>query len=1072
MKLHGSLALKLYLGLVALAPAVAAATLTADPSAVTFSYTSPEPAPQAQKVTIIANDGTTPALTVTIAPSAGTPASLFTVSKPTGETFQVGIELNTLNSLLNSPGQYSAFITVSAAGFTPLIVPATISVNGQLSISASPSMLTFTAPAGPISQTVSLAGVNGAAISFSLGVSTSTGGGWLSATANGTFTPATLTVTVNSQTLAFGTYSGSVTVTPGTGGPLVIPVTLQVGTNTLTANPTSMAFTYTVGGTVPPAQVLQLSTTLSNNAFIAQASSTGNWLLVNGVTSNVTGALPGSVNVTAVPTGMPPGTYVGVVTVTDSHANVQTVSVTLAITALSGIANPTALSFVAQQGGPVPDAQTVLVAGFANASYTTSVSQNWLSVNPASGPAPAQITVTADPTGLMPGTYSAVLTVNVTAHIQNIQVTFTVSPTPVLTTNAPDLIFAYFGGNPTPAPVNITVSVTGGAAQQFTYAPGVPSWLQVSAGSQPLTTPGVITLTLAPQTLATGTYLAQVILVPSSGPPITLPVIVSVLGATPVVPAITSLTFNASAGAAPQSQTVKITASSSTAYTTSATTAGGGGWLSVAPESGTANLSATYLTITADATTLAQGTYTGTVTITTSIGVATQIAVTFDVTGPGTPITINPTTLSFAAVVNGAAPPSQSVEVTGTQTFTASASTAGGGSWLSVTPTSGSNNATLTVSVNPAGLAASTYTGTITVTPTGGAAQTVSVTLTVSPPGTLTPDPTSLTFTYTAGNPPPVPQSVIVTSSGTMVSFTASATSSGWLSVTPTSGSTPDTLSVSVNPLILGAGTYSGSITLSPAGGAAQVIIPVTLTVITPLPVVDRVVNSASYINGAIAPGEIITLFGSSIGPATGLGATIDSHGFIDTSLGNVQVTFNGFLAPILYASSSQINAIVPYELISGTNALVVVSFGSARSNSLTVAVAPSAPGIYTANASGSGPGAILDLHYHLNSTSNPAGAGDIVQVFATGHGQTTPGGVDGLIEPAVLPLPELLLSYNATVGNQPATIQYIGAAPGLVAGALQVNIVIPAGLPSGPAQLLLTIGGATSQNSVTVALK
>src|ERR1022692_1318094 len=121
--------------------------------------------------------------------------------------------------------------------------------------------------------------------------------------------------------------------------------------------------------------------------------------------------------------------------------------------------------------------------------------------------------------------------------------------------------------------------------------------------------------------------------------------------------------------------------------------------------------------------------------------------------------------------------------------------------------------------------------------------------------------------------------------------------------------------------------------------------------------------------------------------------------------------------APILYAGAGQINAIVPYEVAGASNASVESIFGSVRSNSLTLAVVSSAPGVFSADASGKGPGAILDTSYPLVSASNPVSAGSIIQVFATGQGQTSPGGVDGLIEPSSLPLPAPLLSAGAMIG-------------------------------------------------------
>ena len=184
-------------------------------------------------------------------------------------------------------------------------------------------------------------------------------------------------------------------------------------------------------------------------------------------------------------------------------------------------------------------------------------------------------------------------------------------------------------------------------------------------------------------------------------------------------------------------------------------------------------------------------------------------------------------------------------------------------------------------------------------------------------------------------------------------------------------------------------------------------------------------------------------------------------------------MTFNGYQAPILYAGAGQINAIAPYEIAGQTSVLVESTYGTARSNSLMFPVVASAPGIYSADASGQGPGAILDLSYHLVSASNPVTPGSYIQVFATGQGQTAPAGVDGMIEPGSLPLPAPLLAVTATIGGVPATnITYVGAAPYLVAGALQVDIQVPDGVPPGAAQLLIFIGDNSSQAGITVAIQ
>jgi uncharacterized protein (TIGR03437 family) len=1049
-------------------------TLSANPQAVDFQYSTNGQTPQSISVTVTASNGTTPAISEMLTPAAGTPANLFSVAGIGSTTFQVGINVATLDSLLNQPGVYTATVTVSAPGFSNLTIPVALGVNASISITASPAMLSFSAPGGATVQTVALTGSSNSAVAFSV-TSSTTAGNWLTVTSSANITPATLTVTVDPSTLATGVYSGTITVTPNAVSlPVAIPVTLVVGGNTLAASPTSLAFEYTLAGTTPPVQVVQLTSTAPNNTYVAQAASTGNWLLVNGVTANASGTLPGSLNITVNPTSLTAGTYQGTVTATDAHGSTQSIAITLVVNGVSSIANPSFLSFVAEENGLPPAGQTITITGFANASYTATTTQSWIALSAASGPAPAQIIVGANPAGLAAGTYTGSVQIDVDTHIQDVSVTLVVSTSPVLTTNIGDFIYNYFGGNPPPAPLSLDVAVSSGSAQTFSVAAGVPSWLEVSTGGPTGTTPAVLAVTLLPQTLGTGTYVAQIILLPSSGgPPVTVPVVLSVVNATAIIPSSASLSFSAAAGGAPQSQTIQVSAASTTAYTAAATTTNGGTWLTVAPTSGTATPGKSSLTITADPTSLAAGTYQGKVTLTTSTGVITVIPVTITVNAGsgGGPVAISPSTLTFAYTQNGILPVPQSLQITGSETFTAGATTTSGGSWLAVMPVSGSGNATLSVSVSPQSLAPGTYNGAITVTPSGEASQTVPITLTVSIAGVLTATPTPLAFTYSAGNPTPAPQTVSITSSGPAIQFTASSSDSAWLSVTPASATTPAALSVSVNPANLGPGTYTGSIALAGSAGVAPLSIPVTLVVSAPQPVINRVVNAASFLTGGVSPGEIVSVFGSALGPASGAGAQI-KNGFIQTSLANVQVTFNGYAAPILYAGSGQVNAIVPYELASASNASVVAIFGSAQSTPVSVQVVSSAPGIFSADASGTGSGAILDVNYHLVSSTNPVSAGDTIQVFATGQGQTNPAGVDGLIEPAALPLPVPLLTAGALVGGIPANISYVGAAPGLVAGALQVNVVIPPGVPSGPAQLILSIGGNSSQNGITVAVQ
>ena len=102
---------------------------------------------------------------------------------------------------------------------------------------------------------------------------------------------------------------------------------------------------------------------------------------------------------------------------------------------------------------------------------------------------------------------------------------------------------------------------------------------------------------------------------------------------------------------------------------------------------------------------------------------------------------------------------------------------------------------------------------------------------------------------------------------------------------------------------------------------------------------------------------------------------------------------------------------------------------------------------------------------------SRPAPKGSTIVIFATGAGVTTPASVDGVIAGASPPEP--VLPVTATVGGQPAQVTYAGGALFEVNGILQVNIVIPASAPSGPAiPRVIQVGTATSQSGVTIAIQ
>jgi uncharacterized protein (TIGR03437 family) len=254
-----------------------------------------------------------------------------------------------------------------------------------------------------------------------------------------------------------------------------------------------------------------------------------------------------------------------------------------------------------------------------------------------------------------------------------------------------------------------------------------------------------------------------------------------------------------------------------------------------------------------------------------------------------------------------------------------------------------------------------------------------------------------------------------------------------------------------------------------------RVLAPAAVIVRTPT--IVSMVNAASYIDGAISPGEMVTIFGSGIGPATAAYATTDpSTGKLATTIGGVQVLFSGVAAPLIYASSTQVSAVVPYEMASFANPAVWIEYAGETSNTDQVTLAPTAAGLFAQNSSGSGTGAILNQDNSLNGPGHPAAKGSIVQVYMTGEGQTNPQGVTGAITAATLPPPQVtpqpMQLIQVWIGGQQALWTYAGEAPGMVAGVMQLNVQIPANAPSGALTIQVSISGNMSQNGITVAVQ
>jgi uncharacterized protein (TIGR03437 family) len=268
----------------------------------------------------------------------------------------------------------------------------------------------------------------------------------------------------------------------------------------------------------------------------------------------------------------------------------------------------------------------------------------------------------------------------------------------------------------------------------------------------------------------------------------------------------------------------------------------------------------------------------------------------------------------------------------------------------------------------------------------------------------------------------------------------------------------------------------AGNVYIADSGNnRIRVLTPAAVTGQTPT--IMSVVNAASFIGGPISPGEVVTIFGSGIGPDTAAYATTDpATGKLATMTGGVQVLFSGIAAPVIYAGSSQVSAVVPYEMAFVANSPVSIEYAGETSNADQLTSAATAPGLFAQNSSGSGTGAILNQDNSLNGPSHPAARGSIVQMFMTGEGLTNPQPVTGAITTVTLPPPQVTPApvqlIQVWIDGQPALYTYAGEAPGMVAGVMQINVQIPPTAPSGPLPIQVSIGGNMSQNGITVAVQ
>jgi uncharacterized protein (TIGR03437 family) len=212
------------------------------------------------------------------------------------------------------------------------------------------------------------------------------------------------------------------------------------------------------------------------------------------------------------------------------------------------------------------------------------------------------------------------------------------------------------------------------------------------------------------------------------------------------------------------------------------------------------------------------------------------------------------------------------------------------------------------------------------------------------------------------------------------------------------------------------------------------------------------IVNAASLTTGPVAPGSLISIFGSNLADATEFAPAA----WLPRSLGGATLSINGAVAPLVFVSPSQINAQVPFGAPAGP-ASAVLQLTGMPPVSIEFSIAPAAPGIFT---NGANQASVRNADGSFNTSGNPANTGSRVSVYLTGLGAVAPPVSDG--EPASTDVPvRAVHPVTARIGQNDASVVFAGLSPGS-AGVYQVDL-LAAATGDGLYPLVVTVNGVAS---------
>lgn len=339
---------------------------------------------------------------------------------------------------------------------------------------------------------------------------------------------------------------------------------------------------------------------------------------------------------------------------------------------------------------------------------------------------------------------------------------------------------------------------------------------------------------------------------------------------------------------------------------------------------------------------------------------------------------------------------------------------------------------------------------------------------------TLSVTPTTLNFSYNYGASLPAAQTISISNSGSgTLSWTASD-SDDWVALSPASGTGAGTVSITINPANLAAGSYTSTVTITASGATgspATVTINLTVTGSQPAGVITGIGNIGDY-QPSFASATWLAIFGSNLSAATASWSSANFvNGALPTSLDGVSVTIDGIPGYISYISPTQINVLAPDDAMTGP-VNVQVTAAQQASNVFTLTKQALSPVFFTidngayvtaVHADGTLVGAAGLLGAGV--TTKPASAGEVISLYGTGFGPTNPATptADLVAAPA-----NLASTVQITIGGTAANVPFAGlVSPGLY----QFNVTVPS-LPSGDAQISASIGGVQTQSPLALTIQ